>query len=64
MNLDFFDCSCTHCKKPHDLKTEPRVGMDWYCKSCGRLNRIKGLDFRSGKMVLIMELIEDDEFGL
>jgi hypothetical protein len=64
MNLDIFNFSCAHCITPHDLKTEPRFGMEFYCNSCKRLNRIKRYGYKNGKIDLVTEVIEDDEFRL
>ncbi len=58
----FPEVQCKNCKRTHDFKGQSRVGKDFHCKSCGKLNRIQGFDPRTGK--LVCELIEDDEYRL
>jgi hypothetical protein len=64
MSLDIFDCSCGHCKTPYNFNKIPESGMDFNCNSCGRWNRVKGFKPTNGKVILIVELIEEDEHGL
>ena len=60
----FPKAQCQKCKRLFEFKGDLPVGKDFYCQSCGALNRIQGFTPTNTGIILVCELIEDDEYNL